>query len=223
MNERNTATLDDHDHINRVLQMRGVQVFNDASHKLNVYGSNVEVDYRGYEVTVENFVRVLTGARGLIMARLLCLHRCLWHSCSRADGCACSGACLALSLGLRCCVAAPVTATACARAGGCARGGAALVASIACAGLAGCTPLNVLRLLAALPAARAGRHDPAVPRPKRMLSDRGSNVLVSACAAQTCRPAAQCVHRCSHARALARTTHCCLPALTDLHLWPWRC
>jgi hypothetical protein len=25
----------------------------------------------------------------------------------------------------------------------------------------------------------AGRHDPAVPRPKRMLSDKGSNVLVS--------------------------------------------
>jgi hypothetical protein len=24
-----------------------------------------------------------------------------------------------------------------------------------------------------------GRHDPAVPRPKRMLSDKGSNVLVS--------------------------------------------
>ena len=37
------------------------QVFNDESHRLNVYGSNVEVDYRGYEVTVENFIRVLTG------------------------------------------------------------------------------------------------------------------------------------------------------------------
>jgi hypothetical protein len=37
------------------------QVFNDESHSLNVYGSNVEVDYRGYEVTVENFMRVLTG------------------------------------------------------------------------------------------------------------------------------------------------------------------
>ncbi|KAF8057151.1 PIG-K [Scenedesmus sp. PABB004] len=58
-------------------------VFNDAGHALNVYGSTVEVDYRGAEVTVENFIRVLTG-----------------------------------------------------------------------------------------------RHDPAVPRPKRMLSDRGSNVLV---------------------------------------------
>lgn len=39
------------------------QVFNDESHRLNVYGSNVEVDYRGSEVTVENFIRVLTGVK----------------------------------------------------------------------------------------------------------------------------------------------------------------
>lgn len=26
-----------------------------------MYGDDVEVDYRGYEVTVENFLRVLTG------------------------------------------------------------------------------------------------------------------------------------------------------------------
>ncbi|XP_047336684.1 putative GPI-anchor transamidase [Impatiens glandulifera] len=37
------------------------QVFNNKNHKLNLYGDNVEVDYRGYEVTVENFLRVLTG------------------------------------------------------------------------------------------------------------------------------------------------------------------
>lgn len=37
------------------------QVFNDESHKLDLYGNIVEVDYRGYEVTVENFIRVLTG------------------------------------------------------------------------------------------------------------------------------------------------------------------
>ncbi|XP_024025189.1 putative GPI-anchor transamidase isoform X1 [Morus notabilis] len=37
------------------------QVFNNENHKLNLYGDNVEVDYRGYEVTVENFLRVLTG------------------------------------------------------------------------------------------------------------------------------------------------------------------
>jgi GPI-anchor transamidase subunit K len=28
---------------------------------LDLYGSNVEVDYKGYEVTVENFIRLLTG------------------------------------------------------------------------------------------------------------------------------------------------------------------
>ncbi|EEB95540.1 hypothetical protein MPER_05473, partial [Moniliophthora perniciosa FA553] len=28
---------------------------------LDLYGENIEVDYRGYEVTVENFLRVLTG------------------------------------------------------------------------------------------------------------------------------------------------------------------
>ncbi|KAL5702011.1 hypothetical protein ACHQM5_027282 [Ranunculus cassubicifolius] len=37
------------------------QVFNNENHILNLYGDNVEVDYRGYEVTVENFLRVLTG------------------------------------------------------------------------------------------------------------------------------------------------------------------
>ncbi|KAF7131779.1 hypothetical protein RHSIM_Rhsim09G0040000 [Rhododendron simsii] len=37
------------------------QVFNNENHGLNLYGDNVEVDYRGYEVTVENFFRVLTG------------------------------------------------------------------------------------------------------------------------------------------------------------------
>lgn len=37
------------------------QVFNNENHQLNLYGDNVEVDYRGYEVTVDNFLRVLTG------------------------------------------------------------------------------------------------------------------------------------------------------------------
>jgi GPI-anchor transamidase subunit K len=36
-------------------------VFNNENRLLDLYGSNVEVDYRGYEVTVENFIRVLTG------------------------------------------------------------------------------------------------------------------------------------------------------------------
>ncbi|CAD6254267.1 unnamed protein product [Miscanthus lutarioriparius] len=37
------------------------QVFNNENLQLNLYGDSVEVDYRGYEVTVENFLRVLTG------------------------------------------------------------------------------------------------------------------------------------------------------------------
>eukprot|EP01132_Coremiostelium_polycephalum_P003616 gene3616-4502_t len=36
-------------------------IFNNENHKLNLYGDNIEVDYRGYEVNVENFIRVLTG------------------------------------------------------------------------------------------------------------------------------------------------------------------
>ncbi|XP_061775643.1 GPI-anchor transamidase isoform X2 [Nerophis ophidion] len=36
-------------------------VFSHKNMALNVYGDDVEVDYRGYEVTVENFLRVLTG------------------------------------------------------------------------------------------------------------------------------------------------------------------
>jgi len=39
-------------------------VFNNANQKLDLYGDNVEVDYRGYEVTVENFIRVLTDRVG---------------------------------------------------------------------------------------------------------------------------------------------------------------
>lgn len=40
---------------------RPATVFNNAQQHINVYGEDVEVDYRGYEVTVENFVRLLTG------------------------------------------------------------------------------------------------------------------------------------------------------------------
>eukprot|EP00118_Oscarella_pearsei_P014246 m.120751 g.120751 ORF g.120751 m.120751 type:complete len:239 (+) comp37741_c0_seq8:19-735(+) len=36
-------------------------VYPSAGARLNVYGDDVEVDYRGYEVTVENLIRVLTG------------------------------------------------------------------------------------------------------------------------------------------------------------------
>jgi len=37
------------------------QIFNNEDHKLNLYGDNIEVDYRGYEVSVESVIRVLTG------------------------------------------------------------------------------------------------------------------------------------------------------------------
>eukprot|EP00798_Chlamydomonas_sp_ICE-L_P001352 gene1352-32714_t len=37
------------------------EIYNNESHAINLYHGNVEVDYRGYEVTVENFLRVLTG------------------------------------------------------------------------------------------------------------------------------------------------------------------
>lgn len=36
-------------------------IFNDDQQRVNVYGEDVEVDYRGNEVTVETFIRVLTG------------------------------------------------------------------------------------------------------------------------------------------------------------------
>jgi GPI-anchor transamidase subunit K len=39
-------------------------VFNNADRVLDLYGDNVEVDYRGYEVTVENFIRLLTDRFG---------------------------------------------------------------------------------------------------------------------------------------------------------------
>jgi len=36
-------------------------MFNNADHRVDLYGDSIEVDYRGYEVTVENFIRILTG------------------------------------------------------------------------------------------------------------------------------------------------------------------
>ncbi|TGZ62459.1 hypothetical protein CRM22_007423 [Opisthorchis felineus] len=40
---------------------RPAQIFNNPYNPVNLYGESIEVDYRGYEVTVENFIRVLTG------------------------------------------------------------------------------------------------------------------------------------------------------------------
>jgi len=43
-------------------------MFNNADHRVDLYGDNIEVDYRGYEVTVENFIRILTGMLLLLLA-----------------------------------------------------------------------------------------------------------------------------------------------------------
>jgi len=37
------------------------QIFNNENHHLNLYGQNVEVDYRGYEVTAKSMLQLLTG------------------------------------------------------------------------------------------------------------------------------------------------------------------
>lgn len=37
-------------------------IFANANRALDLYGEAVEVDYRGEEVSVENFIRLLTGA-----------------------------------------------------------------------------------------------------------------------------------------------------------------
>ncbi|KAJ9640996.1 glycosylphosphatidylinositol anchor biosynthesis [Coniosporium tulheliwenetii] len=44
-------------------------VYNNADRALDLYGDNIEVDYRGYEVTVEAFIRLLTDRVGEDMPR----------------------------------------------------------------------------------------------------------------------------------------------------------
>ncbi|KAH9863993.1 glycosylphosphatidylinositol anchor biosynthesis [Plenodomus biglobosus] len=44
-------------------------VYNNADRALDLYGDNIEVDYRGYEVTVENFIRLMTDRVGEDMPR----------------------------------------------------------------------------------------------------------------------------------------------------------
>ena len=44
-------------------------VYNNADRALDLYGDNIEVDYRGYEVTVENFIRLLTDRLGEYVPR----------------------------------------------------------------------------------------------------------------------------------------------------------
>ena len=44
-------------------------VYADPGQGLDLYGDNIEVDYRGYEVTVENFIRLLTGLSSFSTSR----------------------------------------------------------------------------------------------------------------------------------------------------------
>ncbi|TVY34642.1 GPI-anchor transamidase [Lachnellula occidentalis] len=44
-------------------------VYSNADRAVDLYGDNIEVDYRGYEVTVENFIRLLTDRVGEEMPR----------------------------------------------------------------------------------------------------------------------------------------------------------
>jgi phosphatidylinositol glycan class K len=41
------------------------QVYANKDRRIDLYGDGIEVDYRGYEVTVESFLRLLTGTSGL--------------------------------------------------------------------------------------------------------------------------------------------------------------
>ncbi|KFY95836.1 hypothetical protein V500_02645 [Pseudogymnoascus sp. VKM F-4518 (FW-2643)] len=44
-------------------------VYSNSDRAVDLYGTNIEVDYRGYEVTVENFIRLLTDRVGDEMPR----------------------------------------------------------------------------------------------------------------------------------------------------------
>lgn len=44
-------------------------VYSNSDRAVDLYGTNIEVDYRGYEVTVENFIRLLTDRVGEEMPR----------------------------------------------------------------------------------------------------------------------------------------------------------
>ena len=46
---------------------RPATVFNSANQNINVYGDDVQVDYCGYDVTVENLVRLLTSRGGIVI------------------------------------------------------------------------------------------------------------------------------------------------------------
>jgi hypothetical protein len=145
-------------HTHHALQFDSPQVFNDERHGLNVYGSNVEVDYRGAEVTVENFMRVLTGGSNKAWWRLAGWLAGAWETGAAAGPFACTTDTTehAAERRLEARARSP---------GRLSPSGPVCVCGHCC-----CCRVR--------PPRPTGRHNPAVPRPKRMLSDRGSNVLV---------------------------------------------
>lgn len=50
-------------------------VYANKDHKYDLYDDETEVDYRGYEVTVENLLRLLTGKRTCFIVFLFSLIR----------------------------------------------------------------------------------------------------------------------------------------------------
>jgi phosphatidylinositol glycan class K len=48
-------------------------VYNNAGRFIDLYGTNIEVDYRGYEVTVESFIRLLTNRVDPLVPRYSCI------------------------------------------------------------------------------------------------------------------------------------------------------
>ncbi len=84
-------------------------VYAHIAHDLDLYGDTVQVDYRGYDVTVTNFVRLLTGVLGgcdcgwVRMVPTWCArdHHDVIYSCMYAAACTCSSHTL-VSLVLTC-------------------------------------------------------------------------------------------------------------------------
>jgi glycosylphosphatidylinositol transamidase (GPIT) subunit GPI8 len=53
-------------------------VYASAGRKLDLYGEGIEVDYRGYEVTVESFLRLLTGKLFSSFIFHFSVEHCVW-------------------------------------------------------------------------------------------------------------------------------------------------
>jgi phosphatidylinositol glycan class K len=116
------------------------QIFQNTNKLVDLYGENIEVDYRGYEVNVENFIRLLTGfsfsfsffSLTFTFSFFLSFFLSFFESLVIF---------LSFSPFLNECF---------------------------------------VRLLISFHFAcfNSGRHDPTVPRSKRLLSDRGSNILI---------------------------------------------